>query len=127
MASLLEVLPPHLKIQITGGTEADGHGGILHEHAIDCDALAITGAYIHRRGIFDTLKDRNIASAADRESTGSGRTRRRGKWSDEANRDRVISLEEMGVVVLNAYNFSLLDVVSFLAQEATTGGPLSCG
>ena len=33
----------------------------------------------------------------------------------------------MGVVVLKALNFSLLDVVGLLAQEATTGGPFALG
>ena len=119
--------PPHLKIQIAAGTEADGRAGILDEQPLDRDALAIGGADIHRRCVFDTLKHRDIASAADGERTGSGRSRRRSGGRDETHRDRVIGLEKMGVVVLDALNFGLLNVIGLFAQETATGRPFSGG
>ena len=114
-----------LQIQISTGSEIQGHGAIFDEQALNGDALC--GVDIHRGGIFDTIKDGDIAFAGDGECTGSGSARQPGCGSDKANGDRVIGLEEMGVVVLNALNFSSLDVIGLLAQEATTGGPFAGG
>ena len=45
----------HLKIHITSGTEAEGHGAVLDKHALNGDALG--GADIYRRGVFHPIED----------------------------------------------------------------------